>query len=76
MTFTTKNWKNKPDLSTPINAAALVDMEARLAGYTDSSVAGLGGGGGSGNIIYTEPGDPPPSAGSYAAGTLWVEITE
>jgi hypothetical protein len=37
LTFTAKDWRNDPDPSTPINAAALEDMEGRLAAYTDSS---------------------------------------
>jgi hypothetical protein len=31
MAFTVKDWRDAPDTSTPINAAALEDMETRLA---------------------------------------------
>jgi hypothetical protein len=41
MTFTTKDWQDAPSTVTPIDAAALEDLESRLAGYTDSVVAGL-----------------------------------
>jgi len=37
--FTTKDWKDDPDASTPITAAALEDMETRLAAYTDAQIA-------------------------------------
>lgn len=36
MPFTTKDWRDSPDLTTPITAAALEDMETRLAAYTDN----------------------------------------
>lgn len=40
MPFTTKAWKDAPaDTSTPLSGAALTDLEARLSGYTDTSVA-------------------------------------
>lgn len=35
MPFTTKNWVDAPSTSTPITAAALEDLESRLAAYTD-----------------------------------------
>lgn len=35
MTFTPKVWQNSPNTSTPISAAALVDIETRLSDYTD-----------------------------------------
>lgn len=36
MPFTPKDWKNLPDVTTPLSAAALEDMEGRVAGYTDA----------------------------------------
>jgi hypothetical protein len=36
MTFTPKNWLNSPNTTTPLNAAAMVDIETRLAAYTDA----------------------------------------
>jgi hypothetical protein len=36
MSFITKLWKDFPDTSTPIDAAALEDMETRLSTYTDA----------------------------------------
>jgi hypothetical protein len=45
MPITTKDWRDLPDTSTPITAAALEDLESRLGAYADS-VAGGGGGGG------------------------------
>ena len=39
MPFTVKDWKDDPDHSTPITAAALEDMETRLAAYTDTQDA-------------------------------------
>jgi hypothetical protein len=58
MPFTPKDWRDYPDTTTPINAAALEDMETRLSGYTDSSGGGGSGGLGpgsykSGDLIYT-----------------------
>jgi hypothetical protein len=41
-----KDWRNYPDLTTPLEAEALEDMETRLAAYTDQEVAGVEGGGG------------------------------
>lgn len=35
MSFGPKPWKDAPDATTPLSAAALIDLEARLAGYTD-----------------------------------------
>lgn len=37
--FTIKDWRNKPDQSTPTNAAAYEDLETRLSGYTDVAAA-------------------------------------
>lgn len=39
MTFTGKDWKDSPDTSTPLSAAALEDMETRLSAYTDTVAA-------------------------------------
>jgi hypothetical protein len=36
--FTVKDWKDAPDATTPLSAAALEDMETRLSAYTDASV--------------------------------------
>lgn len=36
MTFTPKDWKDSPDPSTPLSAAAMEDLETRLAAYADS----------------------------------------
>lgn len=36
MPFTPKDWRDWPDTSTPITAAALEDLEARLAGYAET----------------------------------------
>jgi len=33
--FTTKDWRDSPDTTTPITAAALEDLETRLAAYAD-----------------------------------------
>jgi len=38
MPFTPKDWKDLPDVTTPLSAAALEDMETRLAAYTDTRV--------------------------------------
>lgn len=42
MSFTPKAWKDAPDTSTPLSAAALVDLETRLAAYADSGGAYMG----------------------------------
>ncbi len=41
MSFPTKDWKDFPNTSTPINAAALEDVENRLSTYTDDEVSAL-----------------------------------
>lgn len=41
MSFETKEWKNDPDPSTAIDAAALIDLETRLAAYTDAQISSL-----------------------------------
>ncbi len=41
MPFTEKDWRDFPDTSTPITAAALEDMESRLSDYTDTEAAAL-----------------------------------
>lgn len=43
MPFTPKNWIDAPNTSTPISAAALEDVETRLAAYADSLLAESGG---------------------------------
>ena len=43
MAFTPKDWRNATastgggDVSTPLNAAALEDMETRLSGYSETA---------------------------------------
>lgn len=39
MAYTPKDWVDKPSTTTPINAAAIEDLETRLANYT-ASLAG------------------------------------
>lgn len=46
MAHTPKVWKDAPDTSTPLTAAALIDLETRLGAYADSVGGGGGGGGG------------------------------
>lgn len=41
MSFGPKAWKNAPDNTTPLSAAALIDLETRLSNYTDAEVAAL-----------------------------------
>src|SRR3954469_9273017 len=36
MTFVVKDWRDDPDHTTPISAAALEDMESRLSSYSDT----------------------------------------
>lgn len=38
MAFGPKPWKDKPDGTTPISAAALIDLETRLGNYSDSLI--------------------------------------
>jgi hypothetical protein len=42
MPFTPKDWRDSPDETTPLSAAALEDMETRLAAYSDTRSANLG----------------------------------
>jgi hypothetical protein len=39
MAFEIKDWKDDPDPTTPLSAAALEDLESRLSTYTDEQVA-------------------------------------
>lgn len=39
MTFAKKDWKDSPNTSTPLSAAALEDLETRVTDYTDQQVA-------------------------------------
>lgn len=41
MPFVPKNWEDAPSTNTPINAAALEDMETRVTDYTDDAVEAL-----------------------------------
>lgn len=38
MSFGPKPWKDRPDGSTPISAAGLMDLEARLAAYSEANI--------------------------------------
>lgn len=42
MPFSTKTWKNGKEGKTPISAAALIDLESRVAGYADEVAAAAG----------------------------------
>lgn len=44
MPFTPKNWQDAPSTATPIDAAALEDMESRGAAYVDTSTAAIAAG--------------------------------
>jgi lysophospholipase L1-like esterase len=63
MTFTPKNWQDAPSTATPITAAALEDIETRLAGYTDEQLAALGSGGSGSGVIA-----PFAATTDYVAG--------
>lgn len=39
-TFGVKDWKNDPDHTTPLSAAAMEDLETRLSNYTDAHSLG------------------------------------
>jgi hypothetical protein len=41
MAFPVKDWKDFPDITTPIRATSLKDLETRLSGYTDAQVTDL-----------------------------------
>lgn len=42
MAFDPKNWEDSPSTNTPINAAALEDLETRVTNYADT-IAGAAG---------------------------------
>jgi hypothetical protein len=42
MTFTPKDWRNDPDISTPLSAEAMEDLETRLGDFADKSGAAYG----------------------------------
>ena len=58
MSFSPKAWQNAPDTSTPINAAALIDMETRLSAYIDSGTSHI-----KAVCIYTGGAYPPRPSG-------------
>ena len=63
MPFTPKNWQDTPSTATPITAAALEDLEARVTDYTDTA-------GGADQNVYiqeTEPVDP-------TIPSLWIPL--
>lgn len=39
MSFVTKDWQDAPSTATPLDAAAMVDLETRLSDYTNTSIA-------------------------------------
>lgn len=39
MAFSVKDWRNAPDTSTPLSAAAMEDLETRISDYIDAQVA-------------------------------------
>lgn len=41
MPFVPKDWRDYPETSTPITAAALEDVETRLSAYTDAQISAL-----------------------------------
>lgn len=41
MSFTPKVWEDSPNTTTPLDAAAMDDLETRLSGYTDTALSGL-----------------------------------
>lgn len=43
MPFTPKDWKDAPDGSTPLSAAALEDLETRVTNYTNQEITTLSG---------------------------------
>lgn len=49
MAFTPKDWKDSPDATTPITAAALEDLETRVTDYTDDLLP---------DVVTSLPGSP------------------
>lgn len=66
---TPKNWVDAPPGwqigdalpvgATPLDAAALEDMETRLWN----------------RVIVTQPGDSPPNPTAFPEGTIWVKVS-
>ena len=72
MAFTTKNWQNGSAGGTPLNATALIDMETRLAAYTDTVI------GTTANIkrVAIHNGTSYPSRPSGASSVEWIGPTD
>lgn len=60
--FIPKAWMDYATGGTPITAAALIDLETRLASYTDSAALGSG-------VVVTR-GESPPVSGEWAVGSV------
>lgn len=51
MAYTSKVWQNRPNLTTPLNAAGLNDLESRIS----TGIAGAAGGAAGGDLAGTYP---------------------
>lgn len=73
MAFSHKDWKDSPDTTTPLSAAALENMEDRLAAYTDQEVATRAAS--SHTHAVGQLGSGTPSAGKYLdGGGSWTTL--
>lgn len=80
MAFIQKDWQDAPSTSTPIDAAALEDMETRLAAYADAVVAGLPASQGlsmvaGGGLGATHSETVPANVERWLTGTLTANLT-
>ena len=67
MAFTPKVWKDWPDVTTPRDAAGLIDMETRLSGYTDTVAAALKAG-----LLTTGVAGSRPTASTAGSGAVYL----
>jgi hypothetical protein len=78
MAFVPKAWRDIPDRSTPINAAALIDMETRLGAYADTGDTAARAYADAGDVsvvAHADTGDTSARAYTDSEITRWASKT-
>jgi hypothetical protein len=72
-TYTPKPWHDDPTTDTPVNAAALMDAEARVTAWADR--IGLKGTGSPEGVVTADPGQAYLRKDGGAGRTLYLKVT-